>query len=59
MKEIELKLSIDDVNLVLEALGQLLFVRVVELVSSIQTQAQTQIGKQSGNAIGTIPMKEG
>ena len=41
--EITLRLSLDEVNLVLEAVGALPFARVFNLVSRIQSQAAEQI----------------
>ena len=46
--EITLVLSLDETNLVLEALGQLPFVRVYEFIAKIQAQAQAQLA--SGEA---------
>jgi len=43
MQEIKFTLAIDEVNLVLEALGQLPFARVYALIGSIQEQAARQI----------------
>ena len=43
MNEIKLSLAIEDVNLVLEALGGLPFARVYALVGRIQEQAARQI----------------
>jgi hypothetical protein len=47
MQDIELRLAIEDVNLLLEALGGLPFARVYGLVGKIQAQAAQQI--QSAN----------
>jgi len=43
MKEINLKLTVDDTNMVLNALGKLPFIQVQELIVKVQTQAQKQI----------------
>lgn len=43
MKTIEVKLSLDETNLILEALGQLPFVRVYELIAKLQDQASAQL----------------
>jgi len=43
MQEIKLNLAVEDVNVVLEALGNLPFARVYELVGKIQGQAAEQI----------------
>jgi len=42
-KEIDLKLTVAEVNGVLQALGQMPFVQVVNLVQKIQQQAAPQI----------------
>jgi hypothetical protein len=43
MKEINLKLTIDEANLILEALGNLPFARVYALIGKIQQQASQQL----------------
>ncbi|MBK8260449.1 MAG: hypothetical protein IPK80_03825 [Nannocystis sp.] len=43
MNKIDLQLSIDDTNLILEALGQLPFARVFQLIARIQEQARAQL----------------
>jgi len=42
-KVINLALSVDQTNLVLEALGQLPFVKVYDLIASLQNQAKQQL----------------
>lgn len=50
-KQIELHLSIDEVNTVLEALGQLPFIRVYTAIEKIQQQAAQQLnGKADAEA---------
>ena len=44
MSDIDLKISTDDVNLLLEGLGNLPFVKVYALISKIQEQAGRQLG---------------
>ena len=44
MQEIDLKLTIDETNLILEALGELPFKRVFNLIAKIQNQAGAQLG---------------
>jgi hypothetical protein len=44
-KTIQLELSIDETNLILEALGALPFVRVYALIGRIQERARQQIGE--------------
>ena len=43
MKEINLQISLDEANLLLEALGNLPFVQVYSLIGKIQAQAGEQI----------------
>ncbi len=43
MNAVTLELSIEETNLVLEALGAMPFVRVYALVGKIQQQAQSQL----------------
>ncbi len=43
MQTIQLELSIDETNLVLEALGQQPYIKIHHLISKIQQQASTQI----------------
>lgn len=50
MKEITLTLTVEEVNLVLEAIGQLPFVKVYSLVAKLQKQAQEQIAVADGEA---------
>ncbi len=60
MSEIRLDLSIDDANLILEALGQLPFARVYALVGTIQEQASQQLGgtnDEGGAGLGQ-PLEE-
>jgi len=45
MNEIKLSLTIDETNIILEALGNLPFVKVYGLVSKIQEQAGQQLGE--------------
>ena len=42
-REIDLQVSVDEVNLILEALGNLPFVKVYALIGKIQQQANQQI----------------
>jgi hypothetical protein len=46
MQEITLTLSLAEANQILEALGELPYVRVYELIAKIQQQAQVQLGAQ-------------
>jgi hypothetical protein len=49
---ITLELSLAETNLVLEALGQLPFARVYEVIGRIQAQAQKQLGAGPGTRTG-------
>jgi hypothetical protein len=50
--EIQLQLSIDELNLVLEGIGNLPFARVFALVGKIQAQAGAQLQAQAGAPAG-------
>lgn len=50
MNKLQIDLTVEEANLVLEALGQLPYQRVAALIASIQQQAQQQL--QSGNTNG-------
>jgi hypothetical protein len=43
MKEITLTFSLDEVNIILEALGSRSYISVFALIEKIQAQAQTQL----------------
>lgn len=43
MNNLRLELSIDDTNLILEALGNLPFARVFQLIGRVQEQARAQV----------------
>ena len=45
MNELELKVTVDEANLILEALGSMPFKQVYALVGKIQEQASRQLGK--------------
>lgn len=48
--KIELDLNLDEVNLILEALGNLPYARVYGLVQKIQSQARGQVSQQTTNS---------
>jgi hypothetical protein len=63
MKEINLQISIDEANLILEALGTMPFVQVYALIGKIQAQAGEQIqaakpSAESGESALTAPTIE-
>jgi len=43
MKEVNLKLTVNEVNMVIKALGQFPYNQVYEVVSKIHTQASDQV----------------
>lgn len=45
-QQLQLDLAVEDANLILEALGQLPFVRVFALIGKIQDQARRQLEGQ-------------
>lgn len=47
MNKIKLEFDIDETNLILEALGQLPFARVFQLIGRIQEQARAQVAAAS------------
>ena len=51
MPDIQLRLSIDDLNLILEAVGNRPFARVYSLVSKLQAQAAEQFLAGAGQAL--------
>ena len=46
MKEINLQITVDEANIVLEALGNLPFAKVFALIANIQKQAGEQISTE-------------
>ena len=52
MKEINLQVSIDEANLILEALGNLPFVKVYALIGKIQEQAGQQLNAEKSPGAG-------
>jgi hypothetical protein len=48
MRELNLSLTVDEVNLILEAVGNLPFHRVYALIGKVQQQASQQLGPASG-----------
>jgi hypothetical protein len=49
MSDIKLTLSLPEINLILESLGQMPYVRVYELIAKIQMQAQSQFHNDSAH----------
>lgn len=54
VNEIELRLEIEEINLILEALGQQPFARVFELVAKIQQQASEQLEAANGSGTAAV-----
>ena len=48
MQKINLNLTIDEANLILEALGELPFSKVFQLIGKIQEQAGRQLNPENG-----------
>jgi len=55
MQEIELRLPIDDINLILEGLGNLQFAKVYAVIGKIQEQAAQQIRSANGSHAEPAP----
>jgi hypothetical protein len=55
MQEITLKLTIPEVNQILDSLGRLPYAEVYELIGKLQRQAQQQIGLSAVPAEGSEP----
>ena len=51
MQEINLKLAVEDVNVILEGVGNLPFARVYTLVGKIQQQAAQQMRAATGDKL--------
>lgn len=52
MNEIKLNLTVDEANLILDALGQQPFVKVFGLIQKIQQQASQQLNNTNASVIG-------
>lgn len=52
MQEITLSITIDEANLILEALGNLPFVKVYSLIGKVQEQARHQLDAQGQSPAG-------
>lgn len=50
-KEIQLQLTTEEINLLLEGLGNLPFVKVYQLIGKIQEQAARQMNDENGQAV--------
>ena len=53
-REIRLDLTVEEANTVLEALGQLPYVRVHLLIDKVQRQATSQLRGDSNGAVGGV-----
>ena len=54
MKDIHLQLTTDEANLILEALGNLPFVKVYTLIGKIQEQARQQLGEHDASSTDSL-----
>ena len=52
MNEIDLKVTVEETNLLLEGLGYLPFAQVYALVAKVQQQANGQIGEEPAGETG-------
>jgi hypothetical protein len=61
MNELNIKLTVDEVNLIMESLGHLPYLRVFELIGNIQNQAREQLGsaQQAAPAVKAQEAKNG
>jgi hypothetical protein len=57
MKDINLKLNINEINELLKALGNMPYSQVATLIANIQAQASQQLG-ESSNGKSQAPEKE-
>ncbi len=55
MKELTLQISIDEANIILEALGNMPFAKVYELIGKIQDQAGRQLREGSSPEPASSP----
>lgn len=53
-----MKLTVDELNLILESLGNMPFAKVHQLIGNIQQQASAQLQPQNGNGTSEIPTPE-
>ena len=58
MQEINLKLKVEDANLILEGLGMLPFAKVYTLVAKIQEQAADQLNPKSPGKEDSQPLAQ-
>lgn len=49
MQELTFQLTVEEANLILDALGEQPFIKVHQLISKIQEQASRQLQSQSGD----------
>ena len=54
MKDIHLQLTTDEANLILEALGNLPFVKVYTLIGKIQEQARQQLSENDAPSTDSL-----
>lgn len=53
-EEITLKLKPEEINLILEGVGSLPFVKVYNLIGKIQNQASAQLSGEEGNSLANV-----
>jgi hypothetical protein len=59
MQELNLRVTNDEANLILEGLGQMPFAKVYEVIGKIQEQASRQLNGQDVRAAGGAPATPG
>ena len=59
MSQIQLHLCLEEINLILEALGEQPYVRVYQVITTIQQQAQNQLQKEQNPSVEpTLPVTD-
>ncbi|QMU64747.1 MAG: hypothetical protein GKR88_10910 [Flavobacteriaceae bacterium] len=58
MEKITLELTVEEANVILEALGQMSFKKVYQLVNKIQQQASPQVNKNGQQTDETLSVSE-
>ena len=58
MQELNFKLTIDDANTILKALGQMPFAQVYTLIEKINQQANSQLNHGQNGQVGLDSAKE-
>ena len=59
MNNINLKITLDETNLILAALGQQPYLQVYQLIEKIQQQAQAQLNENGSEEVGENNLQHG